>query len=80
MDSYDSHLKGTSFSNLQGFDCDIDIKFITPKATIAFGIISDNRWWYVNDIQNYRMSFMFEFGMSFNLVNLKQTKTINRYF
>lgn len=80
MDSYDSHLKGTSFSNLQGFDMDLGVKFIMPRVAVNVGIASDNRWWYVNDIQNYRMSFMFKVGASFDLVSLEQKKTINRYF
>ena len=80
MDSYDSHLKGTSFSNLQGFDMDLGVKFIMPRVAVNVGVASDNRWWYVNDIQNYRMSFMFKVGASFDLVSLEQKKTINRYF
>ena len=80
MDSYDSHLKGTSFSNLQGLDVDLGVKFILPRVALNVGVASDNRWWYVNDIQNYRMSFMFKVGASFDLVSLKQTKTNNRYF
>ena len=51
-----------------------------PRVAVNVGIASDNRWWYVNDIQNYRMSFMFKVGASFDLVSLEQKKTINRYF
>ena len=80
MDSYGSHLKGTSFSNLQGFDVDLGVKFIMKRVAIGVGLAGDNRWWYVNDIQNYRTSIMFKIGASFDLVSLKQTKTINRYF
>ena len=80
MDTYDSHLKGSSFSNMQGLDLDLGVRFITPRVAYSVGIESDNRWWYVNDIQNYRMSFVLKFGVSFNLVSLEQTKTINRYF
>lgn len=80
MDSYDSHLKGTSFSNLKGFDCDFGIKFITKRASYDLGIVSDNRWWYVNDIQNYRTDMLFRVGVSFNLVSLKPNKKTLRYF
>ena len=80
MKNYFSHLKGTSFSNLQGVDVDFGIKFITPRVAIDLGLVSENRWWYVNDIQNRRMHMMFQLGASFNLVSLKQTKTIHRYF
>ena len=80
MDNYDSHLKGTSFSNLQGLDFEFGIKFITKRVSYDLGIVSDNRWWYVNDIQNYRMDMLLRLGVSFNLVSLKPNKTNLRYF
>lgn len=80
MKRYDNHFKGTSFSNSQGMNYELEIKFITPRVAISVGTESDNRWWYVNEIQNYRKNTFFKVGLSFNLVSLKQTKTINRYF
>ena len=80
MDSYFSHLKGTSFSNLQGFDFDLGIKFVAPRVAITLGLVTENRWWYVNEIQNCRENVLFRLGASFNLVSLKQTKTIHPYF
>ena len=80
LNKYDSHLKGTSFSNLQGIDCDFGVKFIMKRVTLGVGIASNNRWWCVNDIQNYRKNTFFQVGLSFNLVSLKQTNTIHRYF
>lgn len=80
MKKYDSHFKGTTFSNLQGVDYDLGVKFIMPRVALGVGVASDNRWWCVNDVQNYRKNIMFRVGLSFNLVSLKQTKTIHRYF
>ncbi|MBR5592588.1 MAG: DUF3316 domain-containing protein [Bacteroidaceae bacterium] len=80
MGYYFSHIKGTSFSNLQGVDFDFGIKFITPKVAIVLDIVTENRWWYVNEIQNIRKNAMFQIGASFNIANLKQTKTVQRYF
>ena len=80
MDTYDSHLTGTTFSNLQGFDLDFGLKFVLPRVTLAFGVVSNNRWWCVNDIQNYRENMMARIGLSFNLISQKQTKTIHRNF
>jgi hypothetical protein len=51
-----------------------------PRVALGVGVASDNRWWCVNDVQNYRKNIMFRVGLSFNLVSLKQTKTIHRYF
>ena len=80
LDKYASHIQGTTFSNLQGIDYDLGVKFILPRVTIGVGVASNNRWWCVNDIQNYRKNTMFRVGLSFNLVSLKQTKNIHRYF
>ena len=65
---------------MQGLDCDLAVKFIAPRVAISLGLVLENRWWYVNEIQNRRNNTMFQIGASFNLVSLKQTKTINRYF
>ena len=75
-----SHFKLTSFSNMQGVDYDITVKFVAPRVAISLGVTSENRWWYINDIQNRRKNIMFRIGAGFDLVSLKQTKTINRYF
>lgn len=78
--NYFSHIKGTTFHNLQGFDFDFGIKFIAPRVAITLDLVSEERWWYVNEIQNKRGNTFFRLGASFNLVSLKQTKTVNRYF
>jgi hypothetical protein len=80
MDTYDSHLKGTTFSNLQGFDLDLGLKFVLPRVTLAFGVVSNNRWWCVNDIQNYRRNSYLKLSFGFDLVGTRQTKTTKRYF
>ena len=80
MCNYFSHVKGTTFSNLQGFDFDLGLKFIAKRVAINVELVSNNRSWYVNEIQNNRTDIMLRLGATFNLVSLRQTKTINRYF
>ena len=78
--NYFSHVKGTTFSNLQGFDFDLGLKFIAKRVAINVELVSNNRSWYVNEIQNNRTDIMLRLGATFNLVSLRQTKNISRYF
>lgn len=78
--NYFSHVKGTTFSNLQGFDFDLGIKFITKRVAINVDFVANNRSWYVNEIQNKRSDVQLRLGATFNLVSLEQTKTVHRYF
>ena len=78
--NYFSHVKGTTFSNLQGFDFDLGIKFIAKRVAINVDFVANNRSWYVNEIQNKRADVQLRLGATFNLVSLKQTQAINRYF
>lgn len=80
MNNYFSHIRGVSFTNLKEVDFDLGVKFIARRVAIDLGIVSENRYWYVNDIQNSRTNMMFRLGATFNLVSLEQTKTIHRYF
>lgn len=80
MDNYYSHIRGTSISNLQWVDLDFGVKFIAPRVAIDLGFVSENHYWYVNEIQNRRTNILVRLGASFNLVSLEQTKTVNRYF
>ena len=80
VDSYFPHVKGTSLSNLQGFDLDLGVKFIAKRVAINVDFVSENRYWYVNEIQNNRSNALLRVGATFNLVSLKQTKTVHRYF
>ena len=78
--NYFSHVKGTTFSNLQGFDFDLGIKFIAKRVAINVDFVANNRSWYVNEIQNKRTDVQLRLGATFNLVSLEQTKTVHRYF
>ena len=80
MNGYDRHFKGTAIPSMTGVDCDFGIRFITPKLTIGLACTSYNRWWYVNDIQNYRSNSYLKLSLGFDLVGARQTKTTQRYF
>ena len=80
MARYDRHFKGAAIPSMTGVNCDFGMKFITRKLTIGLACDSYNRWWYVNDIQNYRRNSYLKLSFGFDLVGTRQTKTTKRYF
>ena len=65
---------------MTGVNYDFGMKFITRKLTIGLAYDSYNRWWFVNDIQNYRRNSYLKLSFGFDLVGTRQTKTTKRYF
>lgn len=78
--SYEKHLKGTTPHNLQGLNANFGLDIITQKVTVSFGYQTQNRWWYVNDVQNYRKSSFFTIGLGFRFVAHQHTKSTRRFF
>lgn len=78
--AYVDHLCGTSLHNLQGVKTDFGVQLVRERVTYSLGYQNISRWWFVNDVQNYRKGSFFKFGISVRLVTHKQSSATSRYF
>lgn len=76
----DSHLKFSSLHNLQGLNLEIGIGFALRKLTLSASYEINNRWWCMNQLQNYRKNGLLKLGISVKLFSQQNYKTGSRQF
>ena len=75
-----SHLKLSSFHNLQGVNFEMGVDFALRSLTLSLSFESRNRWWHSYELQNYRKIALLKLGISVNLFSEQNRKTNKRQF
>ena len=75
-----SHLKFSSFNNLQGVNFEMGIDFALRNLILSMSYEIKNRWWTAYELHNYRKYSLVKLGVSVNLFAQQNRKASNRQF
>ena len=75
------HTKFSSFHNMKGANFEMGIDFALRKnVCLNFGYATNNRYWHINGLQDYRTNSVLKIGVSVDLVSVSRRATTNRQF
>lgn len=70
----------TSFHNLTGYNAEFELDLEFRHTTLFMTIEFNNRWWNMNNLQNYRLYTISKTGIKVDLVSRSRRDSKNRYF
>lgn len=75
------HTKFSSFHNMKGANFEMGIDFALRKnVCLNFAFATNNRYWHMHDLQDYRTNSVFKIGISVDLISISRRAATNRQF
>lgn len=75
------HTKFSSFHNMKGANFEMGIDFALRKnVCLNFAFATNNRYWHMNGLQDYRTNSVFKIGVSVDLISISRRAATNRQF
>jgi hypothetical protein len=66
---------------MKGANFEMGIDFALRKnVCLNLGFASNNRYWHINGLQDYRTNSVLKIGVSVNLVSISRRAATNRQF